>query len=117
MSVIGDLLSVVNSDINKTLDVLITEKTNIKIQTKTLYFSDRGSNAYNVTENIDEVDVSKSIIVPISYVNDNTTSSISVNFINNNQIQAQRTNATGLAPNPVNYTVLIITFGANVNNS
>lgn len=117
MSVIGDILATVNSDINKTLDVLITEKTNIKIQTKTLYFSNSGASAYNVTENIDEVDISKTIIIPVSYVNDANTVSISVNFINSSQIRATRTGPRDGIPGAINYTVLVITFGANVNNS
>lgn len=93
----------------------IEEKTSIKIQTVTFSFS--SSSAPYITDtdtiDIDEVDIEKTIIVPISYVNVQYLNSLSYGFDNNSTVYCERTVQENQR-RAFSVTVQIITFGANV---
>lgn len=102
----------INSDMAMPLDKLITDKTNIKIQMVTFTFT-TSSSTDNQTKTIDAVDTSKSIIIPVSYVNVSSVSSLSFGFSTNAVVFCNRTVSVGR--DPFDYTLAVITFGATVN--
>lgn len=104
----------INSDMSKPLDALIIEKTNVKIQTITFSFTSSGIAPDTITQTISQVDTSKSIIVPISYINEPYVSSLSYAFTSSTEIKATRTIAEGQLPTKFNTTILVITFGGDV---
>ena len=113
MSALGDILATVNSNIDKTLDILIKEVTNIRIQTVSFDFEAHSDTTQSKSKTITSIDTNKSIIVPLSHVFDETTTSISFGFTNSSTIYCTRTiNHKGYFP--LNYTVAVITFSAGV---
>lgn len=104
----------INSDMTKPLDELIIEKTNVKIQTITFSFSSSVVAPNTITQTISQVDTSKSIIVPISYINEPYVSSLSYAFTSSTEIKATRTITEGYSVTNFNATVLVITFGGDV---
>lgn len=117
----------INSDMTKPLDKLIIEKTDIKVQTVTVnipsitYGALRTSSTGTAT--ISQVDVEKSILIPISptfsdvgsgftatgltYSLNDTSVSITVTF----------SGPTDSNTSPLQYTVAVLTFGATVNGN
>lgn len=65
MSIIADLTAVVNSDFSKTLDELIIERTEKKVQNVSGYveYSTPSSNAIKTIVNIEPVNVENTIII------------------------------------------------------
>lgn len=104
----------INSDMAKPLDTLIIEKTNVKIQTVTFSFSSGVVAPSTITQTISQVDTNKSIIVPISYINEPYVSSLSYAFTSSTEIKATRTITEGHSLTKFNTTVLVITFGGDV---
>lgn len=104
----------INSDMSKPLDTLIIEKTNVKIQTVTFNFSSGLVAPDTITKTISQTDISKSIIVPISYINEPYVSSLSYAFTSPTEIKAMRTITDGQNKTSFNTTVLVITFGGDV---
>lgn len=104
----------INSDMAKPLDTLIIEKTNVKIQTVTFSFSSSLVAPDTITQTISQVDTNKSIIVPISYINEPYVSSLSYAFTSSTEIRATRTTKEGYSSTNFNTTVLVITFGGDV---
>ncbi len=104
----------INSDMSKPLDTLIIEKTNVKIQTITFNFLSGLVAPDTITKTISQTDTSKSIIVPISYINEPYISSLSYAFTSSTEINATRTVTDGQMKTAFNTTVLVITFGGDV---
>ena len=95
------------------LDQIIQNLTNVKIQNVTFEMNVGSSGGYkDVT--IDAIDISKSIIIPISYFNLEKLTNVSYNFQNNTTV---RCTARASAVTAFDASVIIITFGGNVVNS
>ena len=107
----------INSNIKKPLDDLIAEKTNVKMQTVNFAFKAGTSFAAapnTVNVGIDGVDIEKSIIVPISYVNTTSIKSLSYNFVDSTTISCTRAQVSDYAQSDFTVTAIVITFGGNV---
>ena len=107
----------INSNIKKPLDDLIAEKTNVKMQTIYFAFKAGGSSVSapnTVNVGIVEVDIQKSIIVPISYVNTASIKSLSYNFVDSTTVSCTRSQVSGYAQTDFTVSAIVITFGGNV---
>ena len=103
----------INSDMSKALNVLIAEKTNIRIQTVSFYFSK--SITETATGTIETIDTSKSIIIPISPVVPNDVASLAFNFsTDGSSVSATVRYPSGSTVVAFSYTVAVVTFGATV---
>ena len=114
----------INSDVTKPLDVLIMEKTNVKIQTVTIKVpgtTSKSPTSSTGTATIETIDVSKSLTVPIStFILTDTSSSPYVTGISYD-LSSTSVSATISFCNPgsvtgkgISLTVAVITFGGNV---
>lgn len=103
----------INSDMSKPLDVLIEEKNNVKIQTVSFNLTANVS-AITVTANIDEIDISKSIIYISSFINMPNTAAISIGFNSSTQAFVKRTPSSGKLGEEGTISATIITFGGDV---
>lgn len=116
----------INSDMAKPLDTLISEKTDIKIQTVTVNIPSIKITAFTQsntgTATISQVDVEKSILIPISPVFPDvgaytiTDMSYSLNDTSVS-ITAHFSGSLDDYTPTLNYTVAVLTFGATVNGN
>lgn len=96
----------------KPLNKIVEDCTNIKVQMVTFSFSNSDApTGVTKTIAIDEVDVSKSIIVPISWLGLENTKSLAFGFNDGSSIYCRR---TGINYEAFDFTVQVITYGANV---
>ena len=110
----------INSDMTKPLDKLITEKTNIKIQTVNIeipsFTSSYSDESVSKTVEIDEIDTSKSIIYPLYLAPTHSGYDIvSVSYeLSSNSIKLTvgYDLANGIMVSGFTHTVQIITFGS-----
>lgn len=117
----------INSDMTKPLDTLISEKTDIKIQTVTVtipsitYTALRTSSTGTAT--LSQVDIEKSILIPISPVlsdggNGYTITALAYNLSDTSvSITVTFSGPTDSNTSPLQYTVAVLTFGATVNGN
>lgn len=76
----------------KPLNKIVEDCTNIKVQTVTFSFSNSDApTGTTKTVTIDEIDVSKSIIVPISWLGLANTNSLAFGFNDGSSIYCRRT--------------------------
>ncbi len=95
------------------LDQIMTQLTNVQIQT--VMFEMRvGANGGYEDIIIDEIDISKSIIIPISYFNLEKLTNVSYSFQNSTTVRCA---AKASAVTEFNASIIIITFGGNVVNA
>ena len=96
----------------KPLNKIVEDCTDIKVQTVTFSFSNKDEpTGTTKTVTIDEIDVSKSIIVPISWLRLTATTSLAFGFNSGTSIYCTR---NGTNYEAFDFTVQVITFGANV---
>lgn len=117
----------INSDMTKPLDTLISEKTDIKIQTVTVtipsitYTALRTSSTGTAT--LSQVDIEKSILIPISPVFSDEGSGYTITALAYNlsdtsvSITVTFSGPTDSNTSPLQYTVAVLTFGATVNGN
>ena len=112
--------SSLGTDDFKPLDKML----DVKVQTVTFDFTnnyniDTSRGIHTVNAIISEIDISKTIIIPISIIDLANTlcRSISFSFVNNTQIQAVAYLPTNMYNQPFSYTVQLLTFNANVEKS
>ena len=103
----------INSDMAKPLDALINEKNNVKIQMVSFDLT-MNKSAITVTANIDEIDISKSIIYISSFINMPNTAAISVGFNSSTQAFVKRTPLSDRLGEAGTISATIITFGGDV---
>ena len=113
----------INGNMAKSLDELITEKTNVKIQTVTVYVPSESGAKHDTatstgTTTIETIDASKSLIVPISPVisdagNIPRITGVTYN-LTNTSVSVSATYYTAGSYGGNSFTVAVITFGGNV---